>query len=178
MPTSEVAISIRIEEVTCSAMRAVYDGHQWGPAMHTVAYRTPCRTAATIRASRPDRQGCLRSVVKSLQQLNCLSKTDKHAVELYAVVYSALRKTNEVKEIVSLSNACGRLLAQMGLNPSARAALKMNPPKKQNGVESKSFLNQLEHGLRYSRSASRHLHINASCSILQGVCVRVNTDAS
>ncbi len=85
-------------------------------------------------------KAAFRRVVKHLQALNCLSKTDRHAVELYAIVYSALRKTNEAKDIVSLTNACGRLLSQMGLNPSARANLEMNPPQEQIGVESKSFL--------------------------------------
>ena len=99
-----------------------------------------------------------RSVVKSLQELSCLSKTDKHAVELFAIAYSALRKANEFKDIVSLTNTCGRLLAQMGLSPSARANLKMNPSKEQIGVESKSFLT--------SYSASVHLH-NISCPIVQ-----------
>ena len=85
-------------------------------------------------------KAAFRSVVKNLQELNCLSKTDKHAIELYAIAYSTLRKCAGPKDIVSLTNACSRLLTQMGLNPSARANLEMNPPKERIGVDSKSFL--------------------------------------
>ena len=85
-------------------------------------------------------KAAFRSFVKNLQELNCLSKTDKHAIELYAIAYSTLRKCAGPKDIVSLTNACSRLLTQMGLNPSARANLGMNRSKEQIGVESKSFL--------------------------------------
>ena len=89
-----------------------------------------------------DRTGkaAYRRLVKSLQELKCLSKTDADAIELYAIAYSTLRKCADPKDIVSLTNACSRLLTQMGLNPSARANVTMNMPKEKTGVESRSFL--------------------------------------
>ena len=85
-------------------------------------------------------KAAFRRVVKHLQALNCLSKTDAESIELYAIAYSHLRKAIKPGDVTSLTNACGRLLAQMGLSPSARANLKTSPSKEQIGVESKSFL--------------------------------------
>ena len=85
-------------------------------------------------------KAAFRAVVTSLKELNCLSKTDKHAIELYAIAYQELRSCEKPSDVNALTNACGRLLCQMGLTPSARASVKANADEQAAVVESRSFL--------------------------------------
>ena len=80
-----------------------------------------------------------REVANHLHSLGVLSMTDAHFIELYAIAYSRWRQADGPQH-TQLSNLLVKCLVQMGLTPSARANLEMNPSQEQIGVESKSFL--------------------------------------